>query len=230
MKDSFILYQTHKEIFEALTDEQAGKLIKAIFEYEENGTEIELDPVTKMAFLSIKISLRINQEKYENICERNRENAKKRWDKENTKNASGISGDTKNTKSTKNADIDIDIDIDNDIDNDIDDVEEINKEDAKKIATCFEENIGQLTPAAADTIFSYLDDFSSDMIIEAIKRASINNKRSAKYITGILRSWKNKEIKTLADIESEQKTPKKESINFDEVIAQAEKELEERGY
>ena len=37
MKNSFVLYHDNKEIFDALKDESAGKLIKAIFEYEVTG-------------------------------------------------------------------------------------------------------------------------------------------------------------------------------------------------
>ena len=71
------------------------------------------------------------------------------------------------------------------------------------ITKYYEENIGMLNPASAEILFSYLDDFSEEIIIEAIKRASINNKKSCSYIKGILNNWLNKGYKTLADIENE---------------------------
>lgn len=64
MKDSFILYQEHKQIFDMLTDEEAGMLIKAIFEYER-GQLVELDKTLQIAFVSIKNSLDRNREKWE---------------------------------------------------------------------------------------------------------------------------------------------------------------------
>ena len=75
--------------------------------------------------------------------------------------------------------------------------------DTEKIIKCYEENIGLFTPASSEIILSYVDDLSADMIIQAIKIASINNKKSARYIQGILNSWINKGYKVLPDIENE---------------------------
>ena len=102
MKDSFILYQEQKGIFDMLTDEEAGKLIKAIFEYENTGQLLELDKSLKIAFIPIKSTLDRNKEKYEKVVERNKKNIEKRWKKENTKNTSGKSGKKENTKNTDN--------------------------------------------------------------------------------------------------------------------------------
>ena len=46
------------------------------------------------------------------------------------------------------------------------------------------------------------------MIIEAIKIASINNKRNCRYIQGILNSWINKGYKIVTDIQNEQEQHK----------------------
>lgn len=88
------------------------------------------------------------------------------------------------------------------------------KDKIAKITKCYEDNIGIITPAAAELIFSYLDDFKDyRIIIEAIKTASTANIRSAKYINGILRSWKNKGYKVLADLQNEQHEQKHENCN-----------------
>lgn len=93
----------------------------------------------------------------------------------------------------KEKEIEIEIEIDN-------------SEKISEITKTYEDNIGLLTPAAADLIFSYLDDFKDyRIIIEAIKTASTANIRTAKYINGILRSWLNKGYKVLADVQNEQK-------------------------
>ena len=51
------------------------------------------------------------------------------------------------------------------------------------------------------------------MIIEAIRIASINNKRNCRYIQGILNSWINKGYKIVTDIQNEQEQYKEEKKN-----------------
>ena len=99
-----------------LPDEKFGKLMKAIFEYQIDGKEIELPDDLKMAFLFFKNQFDVDNEKYKEICERNKQNIQKRWN--NTKNTSGKNSKQENTKNTKNTDNDTDIDIDNEKDND----------------------------------------------------------------------------------------------------------------
>lgn len=82
-----------------------------------------------------------------------------------------------------------------------------------EIIKCYEENIGLITPATAEILFSY-NDIDYKMIIEAIKIASINNKRNCRYIQGILNSWINKGYKVIADIQKEQE--EKENVKGNE--------------
>lgn len=102
--------------------------------------------------------------------------------------------------------------------------------DVKEITKCYEDNIGMITPAAAELLFSYLNDFTDyQIIIEAIKKSALANKRSTNYINGILRSWKSKGYKVLADLQNEQRQEnnniKQESE--EEAIARKTRELEE---
>lgn len=78
--------------------------------------------------------------------------------------------------------------------------------DVAEITKCYEENIGLMTPATAELLFDYLKDMDKDLIIQAIKIASINNKRTGRYIQGILNDWSKKGFKTLLDVEQEQNT------------------------
>ena len=73
MKNAFLLYKNHAEIFSKLSNEQAGKLIKAIFEYEKTGITPELDPLLDMAFTPIKQSIDIDAEKYAEKVEKRRQ-------------------------------------------------------------------------------------------------------------------------------------------------------------
>lgn len=106
-KDNFILQNSHKDLFNTLTDSQAGKLIKAIFQYEESGEIPNLSPATQMAFVSIRGTLDKNAEKYAKVVERNRENGKRGGrpkKEEKPKKASGFFG---NPTKPKKADNDI---------------------------------------------------------------------------------------------------------------------------
>lgn len=98
MKKSLLLYLDQKEVFDTLSNEQAGILIKAIFQYESDKTMSELDHILKIIFIPIRQAIDRNTERYDNVCKRNAENIGKRWSKKNTKNTSGKSGKTKNTK------------------------------------------------------------------------------------------------------------------------------------
>lgn len=73
MKDSFILYLEHKEIFDELDNEEAGELIKAIFEYQSTGEMPNLSKSLKLAFIPIKNSLDRNESKWEDEKQRRRE-------------------------------------------------------------------------------------------------------------------------------------------------------------
>lgn len=76
-KISFLIYLDYEEHFNLMTDEQLGKLIRAIMEYEKTRIIPELDGMVKMAFSFIKAQLDRDREKYEDKCAKNRENGKK---------------------------------------------------------------------------------------------------------------------------------------------------------
>lgn len=109
-KKSLLLYYDYLEQFELLNDEQLRKLIYAMIEFDKNGAEPELDKITTMAFVPIKRKLIFDKEEWEKMCEKNKENANKRWGKKDAMVYDRMRKDAKYT------DIDIDIDIDTDID------------------------------------------------------------------------------------------------------------------
>lgn len=96
-----------------------------------------------------------------------------------------------------------------------------------EITKCYEENIGMITPATAEELLDYLESMDYQLIIKAIKLATIRNKRSTAYICGILNAWKRKGYKVLADIQEEQKKEKvSQEETHEEMIARKLKELE----
>ncbi len=80
-KESFVIHHSLYEPIKSLSDEQMGKLFRAIFEYEINGV-MDVDDDIQMAFMFFKNVLDINKKQYEKRCAKNRENIKKRWSKD----------------------------------------------------------------------------------------------------------------------------------------------------
>ncbi len=57
-KKSFVLYTDQREVFDELSDEDAGKLIKHIFSYVNDEDPVTEDKLLKVAFLPIKTQLK----------------------------------------------------------------------------------------------------------------------------------------------------------------------------
>ena len=66
-KDSFVLYTEQKAVINKLSDEQAGKLIKAIYKYVETGEMPELDTVLDLVITPFKTILDKDKAKYEEV-------------------------------------------------------------------------------------------------------------------------------------------------------------------
>lgn len=79
-KKSFTAYCDWLETFEALEDDQAGKLVKHLFRYVNDQDPEPPDPMTKAVFAQIKATLKRDLAKWEAKREQNRANAQKRWD------------------------------------------------------------------------------------------------------------------------------------------------------
>lgn len=72
-KDSFILYTDYKQHIELLTDEEAGQLFRALFEFVEAGTIPPFTGQLKMCFSFISAQIRRDKEKYIDICNKRAE-------------------------------------------------------------------------------------------------------------------------------------------------------------
>lgn len=77
-KNSFIIRLENIEQFNMLTDEQCGKLLKAMCKYVDKQEMTEFkDPMVTFAFSFFKGQLDRDAEKYEEMCKNNAENGKK---------------------------------------------------------------------------------------------------------------------------------------------------------
>ena len=113
---SFILYQEYQKNISILTQNQKGDLLDAIFSYNE-GIEIELDPIVKMAFSFIKSDLDRNKAKYQNIIERNKINGAsggRPKNPEKPKEPTGFFGNPEKPKETLNDNGNVNVNVDKD--------------------------------------------------------------------------------------------------------------------
>jgi len=137
-KKSFVLHIDSLQVVEELTDEQAGKLLKAIYNYQ-NGIDNELDLVTKVCFLPFRNQFIRDAVKYEETVERNKINGSKggrptiqdkpKETEENPNNPLGYLETKQNPTKPKKADNDSD--SDNKKDNDSNKVKDNKKEEIK---------------------------------------------------------------------------------------------------
>ena len=65
----------------ALSDEQAGRVIKAALVYLESGEVRPLDPAETLLFLGLKEDIDDGVARYQERCEKNRQNVRKRWER-----------------------------------------------------------------------------------------------------------------------------------------------------
>lgn len=75
-RKSFVLHKDSLQVLDDLSDEQAGRLFKAIRAIQL-GEDIEIDALTKIALSPFKAQFVRDNEKYERIVERNKKNGLK---------------------------------------------------------------------------------------------------------------------------------------------------------
>lgn len=97
-RDSFILYKSHFEPLSKLSNEQLGRLFRAIYQWQITG-QAEPEPDIDMAFGFLVNQFRIDNEKYRIRCEKNRDNIISRWEREgkDTNEYNRIQTNTKHT-------------------------------------------------------------------------------------------------------------------------------------
>lgn len=115
-KNTFIMYQGYAPLFEFLSDDEAGKLIKAIFDYCFKNAEISLPDKLQGVFLLIQNQLNVDMEKYNKIVEKRRQAGQKggRPSKEEekqkkAKKANGFSEKQKKLNDNDNVNVNVNV-------------------------------------------------------------------------------------------------------------------------
>lgn len=226
MKDSFILYTEQKAVIDKLTDEQAGKLIKAIYEYVATDKTPQLDMTMDLVITPFITALDRNKEKYEETCKK-RALAGSKGGKQKVANASKCKQNIANV-----ADNDSDSENDNEYDNDSDTATAVIGGDScddgfpqsdsrvDEVVKFYEENYGTMSPFIYETLNDYRNDFTDDIIVYALKLGVEANAKNIKYVKAILSNWEKADVKTLLDAKNENKKKVKEDIKPKNTIKQ----------
>jgi len=98
----FVLERDQKTIIEELTNEEAGIIFKAIYEYETTKQEPKLDKFLRIVFKQFKIKLDFYDNAYLQKCLTNKENAEKRWQNKNANACDRMQMDANKRKENKN--------------------------------------------------------------------------------------------------------------------------------
>ncbi len=104
---SFIIHKDSLSVLNKLTDEQAGKLFKAIFDYQINNV-LPDDTLTSIIFEPFLNQFKRDDVKYQNVVERNKINGSKGGRPKNQDNPLGYLATQENPKEPKKADSDSD--------------------------------------------------------------------------------------------------------------------------
>lgn len=208
MKDSFILYTEQKEVIDKLSDEQAGKLIKAIYKYVETEKMPELDKLLDIVIIPFKQNLDRNKEKYNKISEIRAKAGAKGGKQKKQKQTKEINcNDNVNENVNENVNVNV---------NDNDKVSDSCVDGLQKIIDFYNENIGLITPYGVEVLEDYSKDMPTDLIIYAMQISVEANKRTIKYIKAILNNWQKAGIRTLVQAKDENHKKKNESKEIEE--------------
>ena len=120
-RKSFVLHKDSLNVLDELTNEQAGKLFKAIKSIQLN-EDFEVDCLTKIALAPFKAQFARDNEKYQKIVERNKNNGlkggrpKTQENQEEPKKPSGLSGNPDKPKKADSVSVSVSVsDSDSDI-------------------------------------------------------------------------------------------------------------------
>lgn len=199
-KKAFLMYYEYEEQLKDLSDEELGKLVRAMFKFEKLGFEDEnLSPLANMAFGFIKRNLIRDRESYDKRSETSKINGKKGGRPKNEKpkkpNSETYSKPNNLTKPDKDKEKDKVKDNEKDKD----------KVVVDSISYCEEQFSRTLSPVEYQLVSNWREWFTDDIINYALDKTIKNGARALSYTEKIINSWHDKGFKTLRECELEDK-------------------------
>lgn len=208
-KKSFTAYCDWIDTFEALDDEQAGKLVKHLFRYVNDQDPEPENPLIKAVFAGLKSTLKRDLRKWIEKAAKNRENAYKRWNKDNAI-------ETQSMRTHANASERIRSDANNAVRDSVSDsvsvsVREVKKESVKK---------SRFAPPTLSEVEDYI--FENGYWVNASN--FINYYESKGWMIGKnkMKDWKAA-VRTWQSREKEKSSAKKENPNGLDILREINK-------
>lgn len=208
-RDSFIFYRSFFESMQGLKDKEQLQIFNAICELALNEKEVKLTGVSKNIFTVIKPQILANSKRYESGKKGGR--PKKEtigFQKEKT---IGF----ENKKPNKNVNENVNVNVN---ENENDNVSDSCVDGLQEVINFYENNIGLITPHAAEVLEDFLEEMNYEVVIFAMKKAVEANVRTIQYIKGTLNNWNKKGIKTLIEAEEESQNFRKKTSAEEEFL------------
>lgn len=70
----------------------------------------------------------------------------------------------------------------------------------KNVSSFYQNNFGVESPYITDKLTHAINEFGEVIVMEAMKKTLLGNKRNWSYVNGILKNWRDHNVKTLDDI------------------------------
>jgi len=99
MKKSFVLYHDQFATIQKLSKEQKGDLLELFYLYNMGEELPERDPIVDIVFSMFESTFKRDNSKYLERCEKNKDNAKKRWDAKDANVCDRMQSDAKHADS-----------------------------------------------------------------------------------------------------------------------------------
>ena len=188
-RDSFIFYKSFYDSIKELAPEEQVQIYNAIFSYQFENKEPNLNGICKSIFTLILPQLEANNKRYLNGCKggapKGNQNATKKQPKNNQKTTEKQPNDNDNDNVNDN-------DNENDNENDNNNV----------VVDFFNNNFRMITPFEYEKIKYWINDLSEELVLEALKECVNRNVRTMSYLEAILKNWKTLNYKSVSDIKN----------------------------
>ena len=212
-KKSFVAYLSWFDALEEYSDAEVGQLMRALARYAKTGEEPEfLDRGMRGNWKFMCSDVKRASEKWDETRKKRSNAGKrgmaKRWGK--PEDITKITNDNNVNDDITKITVDVDVNGDVDVDGDVDVVKRDNTAavdmELSKIVQHYQRAIGDFPRSALEKLQKWRQEYSTEMILLAIDKATEAGKRSWNYINGILSGWKRDGIRTPGDVEANEQS------------------------
>ena len=206
-KKSFVAYLSWFDALEEYSDAEVGQLMRALARYAKTGEEPEFsDRGMRGNWKFMCSDVKRASEKWDETRKKRSNAGKrgmaKRWGKPD--DITKITNDNNVNDDITKITVDVDVNGDVDVDGDVDVVKRDNTAavdmELSKIVQHYQRAIGDFPRSALEKLQKWRQEYSTEMILLAIDKASEAGKRSWNYINGILSGWQRDGIRPPGDV------------------------------